>query len=330
MFNIKFCRIIIIALFYAALFSSCNNNDTEIVEEKTFEKVNGFAINEKGEKLLATDNGLFIFNQSAIKFEFVESKNDLKPLNDLTYKKSSSEQLWLASNEGVLDFTGQQLYTASNSGLKNNKVTRLAFDFSGRGIFATPNGLSISDNNNWTNSTGLNNLYSNFEITDIASADNGFIYVTTNGGGVERIELDVDGVSGATIFDTDWTKLETNNINTVFIDSITQVYGTDAGVALHFSEFTKWDWEIYTTKNGLVDNNVISVVKDKANNWWFGTTKGLSRLNNSIWTNYTVESNNIISNNIRFLSVDIDGSVWFACDEGLSQFADNQWVNYSK
>ncbi len=330
MFNNKFYRFLGIALFSAVLFNACEKDETEPIVDKTFENVNGFTINEKGEKFLATDNGLFFFNQTTAKFQFVESENDLKPLNDLSLTKANPAQLWVASNDGVLNFSKQQLFTTANSGLKNDKVNRLDFDFSNRGIFATPNGLSILDNNKWTNSSGLNNLYSNFEISDIGSAVNGFTYVTTKGGGVERIEMDVDGVSGATIFDTDWTKLESNYINTVYIDSITQVYGTDAGVAMHFSEFTKWDWEIYTTKNGLIDNNIISVVKDKANNWWFGTTKGLSRLNNSNWTNYTVETNNIISNNVKFLSIDIDGSIWFASDNGLSQFTNNEWINYSK
>ena len=134
-----------------------------------------------------------------------------------------------------------------------------------------------------------NDLYQNHEITDVASAVNGFTYITTNGGGIERFEMGVDGISSATIFDSDWTLLESNNINTVFIDSITQAYGTDMGVGLHFSEFTKWDWEIYSTIDGLIDNNVISVLKDKSNNWWFGTNVGLSKFDNTNWTNYTVE-----------------------------------------
>lgn len=331
MLNKKIFHHIGIALLFLITVNACNNNEPEDVFEMTFETVNGFIINQKGEKLLATDKGLFIFNQSTGKFEFIENKYDLKPLNDLNFPKSpASQRLWLASNDGILNYTTDEIFTSSNSGLHNNSVSRLEFDFDNSGIFATPSGLSILYNNNWIASSGLNDIYKEFEISDIASAINGFTYVTTKGGGIERFKMDVDGISGATIFDTDWTKLESNNINTVFIDSITQAYGTDMGVAIHTSEFTKWDWVTYTTNDGLINNNVISVVKDKSDNWWFGTNEGLSRLNNNNWTGYSVETGNIISNNIKFLALDIDGSVWFASDEGLSQFSNNQWINYSK
>jgi len=319
-----------LSIFLLCSLFSCNN-DEPIETEIQFEEINGFVINNQGAKLLATDKGLYSLNEKTGIYEAVSGNIQLNPLNDLTYsKKTPVKELWLASNNGVLNFASQVQFTTSNSGLKNDVVTRLDFDFKNRGIFANPQGLSILDNNKWLASTGLNDIYLKFQITDIASAVNGFTYVTTKGGGVERFEMDVDGISGATIFDTDWSKLESNNVNTVFIDSITQVFGTDAGVALHFSEFTKWDWETYSKNDGLINDTVISVVKDGSKNWWFGTTQGLSRLANSKWTSYSVKTNNLISNRIKFLAVDIDGTVWFASDEGLSHFINGQWINYSK
>lgn len=312
--------------------NSCITDTPIEFEETPFESVNGFVISDKGEKVLATHKGLYLFDEKTGNYIAVTGSVQFSSPNDLTYsKKQSGSELWLASDAGVLNFTTQQQLTSTNSGLKDNIVTHLDFDFENRGIFAIHKGLSIlNSNNKWFESTGQNDLYKNFEITDIASAVNGFTYVTTKGGGVERIKMDVDGISGATVFDTDWTKLESNNINTVFIDSITQVYGTDAGVAMHFSEFTKWDWETYTKTDGLINDTVIAIVKDKSDIWWFGTKHGLSSFNNSKWTNYSVETHQIISNNIKFLALDIDGTVWFASDNGLSHFTGGKWVNYSK
>ena len=329
------CKKLLFSLGLAILFIfsmySCENNEPVEIEDVPFETVNGFVINRQGEKFLATDKGLYSFNQKTGIYEVVKSKIQLSPLHDLAYsKKQPVNELWLASNNGVLNNASQQQLTSANSGLKNDVVNLLDFDFKNRGIFANPKGLSILDNNKWIESKGLNDIYLQFQITDIASASNGFTYVTTKGGGVERFEMDVDGISGATIFDTDWSKLESNNINTVFIDSITQVYGTDAGVAMHFSEFTKWDWETYSKKDGLINDTVIAVVKDGSKNWWFGTKQGLSRFGNSKWTSYSVKTHNLLSNNIKFLAVDIDGTVWVASDEGLSHFINGQWINYSK
>lgn len=320
-----------VVLFLSSLlfFIACNSDETPTEIKKTFSKVNGFIISDSGDKFLATDSGMFVLNERTLEFDFYINENDVKPFNDLKFT-TSSEVLWLASNEGILNISDDKLVNSGNSGLKSNLVHRLDFDYFNRGIFANPDGLSINDNGKWIFSSGQNDLYQNHEITDVASAVNGYTYVTTNGGGIERFEMGVDGISSATIFDSDWTLLESNNINTVYIDSITQAYGTDMGVGLHFSEFTKWDWEFYSTVDGLIDNNVISVLKDKSGNWWFGTNVGLSRFDNSNWTNYTVQTDAILSDHIKFLAIDTDGSVWFASDKGLSQFMNNQWTNYKK
>lgn len=318
------------AILILFLLNSCGNDDLNETEEPLFETVNGFVISKKGEKFMATEKGLYSFNEKE-GYKAVTGNIQLSSPNDLIYsKKQPAKEMWLASDNGVLNFTTLQQLTCTNSGLKNNIVTQLDFDFENRGIFAHPKSLSILNNNKWFESTGQNDIYLQFEITDIASAVNGFTYVTTKGGGVERFEMDIDGISGATIFDTDWSKLESNNINTVYIDSIAQVYGTDAGVAMHFSEFTKWDWETYSKNDGMINDTVIAVVKDGSKNWWFGTRQGLSSFANSKWTNYSVKTHNLISNNIKFLAVDIDGTVWFASDEGLSHFVNGQWISYSK
>jgi ligand-binding sensor domain-containing protein len=100
------------------------------------------------------------------------------------------------------------------------------------------------------------------------------------------------------------------------------------GVAMHYSEYTKWDWENYTTADGLISDTVLSIVKDNSNNWWFGTVKGLSKLDGENWTSYTAEIDGFKSNTIKFMAIDADGSLWIASDNGLSHFKNNSWTNY--
>jgi ligand-binding sensor domain-containing protein len=315
-------------ILFAIFFASCEKDPDE--PEEIFTGVTGFVISPQGVKYLATDKGLYTFEATSSEFKRVRTGIQLAPLNDLVYSLITEKELWIGSDEGALNFNSQLHLKESNSGLDNNVVTHLNFDYAGRSYFATPTGISILENESWTTSTGLDDLYLFHEITGIASARNGYTYITTHGGGVECFKSDIDGISGATIYDTDWTRLESNNILTVFIDDTTQVFGTDRGVALHFSELTKWDWEAYTSAEGLINDTVISIVKDQSDNWWFGTTNGLSKFNDSEWTNYSSENNNMHSNHIKFLAVDIDGSVWFASDEGLSQFKNEQWLNFPK
>ncbi len=311
-----------------AICFGCEKKDTP---KTPYESINGFTISEKGEKFLATSNGLYSFNDGNGSIELAPNATPQPPLQDLTYTNNAqSQELWLASHEGVYNYSLQEYLNVANSGLHSDEVNQVHFDRDNNSYYATPEGISVLIHQDWTLNTGENNLYLRFEITDIGSTTNGFTYVTTYGGGIERFSAGVDGISGATIFDTDWSLLESNNINSVFIDDTVQVYGTDLGAAFHFSEETKRDWLVYTTKDGLINDTILSIVKDHADNWWFGTTRGISRLNGSQWSGYTMETHPIVSNQIKFLAVDPDGSVWMATDQGLSKFEDELWTSYPK
>jgi len=320
-----------IVLFSISAFYSCKEEEPEEVTEIPFEVINAFIIDNEGSKLIATNNGLYTLNTNTGKFNKLDSGIEPAPISDLAiFQKETSEDLWLASYAGALNYSTQELLNSTNSGLHNSIVNHLNFDSRTISYFATPDGISILANEEWINNIGLDSLYLKFDITDMATATNGYTYTTTKGGGVERFKVELDGISGATVFDTDWTKLKSNNVLTVFIDDTVQAYGTDNGAAIHYSEYTKWDWENYTTAEGLINDTVLSIVKDLSGNWWFGTAQGLSKFNGTQWTNYTKETDEIIYNTIKFLALDIDGSIWFATNEGLSQLTNNQWINYPK
>jgi ligand-binding sensor domain-containing protein len=322
-------RVIAICTAVAGVLNACHQEDPE--GEVSFDRINGFLISDQGEKFLATDQGLFSFDQSQGRYEFVQSQAHHAPVRDLAYSGTDQgKELWLATPSGACNYTAEGSVTEDNSPLHSNDVSRIHFDHFQNAFFAVPGGLSIRNNENWIWSTGMDSIYEKYDITDIATASDGYTYVTTNGGGVERFRSDVDGISGATVFETDWTKLLSNQINSVYIDDTIQVYATDCGAALHFSEFTKWDWLIYTTREGLVHDTVLSAVRDHSGSWWFGTAGGVSRLDGSIWTNYTYETDDLVSDRIKFMAVDPAGSVWAASDEGLSRYMNGRWISYPK
>lgn len=317
----------------ATILVSCNGDDDPSDEKnKSFEVVNDFVINKQGEKLLATNNGLFKFDEETSEFIKLQSDVELNEVNNLLYADENlSSNFLLATNNGVVDYLAQSRLNMQNSELIDDEVYCLATDSDGRFYYATAEGISINDNNRWLVNLGRESQFADYKVTDIATTTNGFTYVTTNGHGIERFEVDVDGVSGATIFDNDWSSgLNTNIINTVFIDDTIQVYGTAEGVAFHYSEFTKWDWIAYTTADGLIDNNVISIVKDFEGDWWFGTEKGLSQMADDKWENFTKESAGFISDSVKHLAIDVDGLLWIASDAGLSRLKNKEWTNFIK
>lgn len=319
---------ILILIVFA--FTSCEDDgDGNGYEEPTFSKVTGFVISEEGKKILATDNGLFEFDESEKTLTKLELANDFYVINDLSKSQSDLNEIWIASVDGVLNVSKNESYTSINSGLSENNVDKLNIAFNQNKYFAVYQALSMEVDGNWIEYPGKDDLYASIDITDIGSTTDGYVYVTTNGGGVERFTYDeVDGVSGATIFDTDWSLLKSNSVNTVYTYDTVQVYGTKMGVAFHYSSYTKWDWKVYTVEDGLVGNDVKAIGQDKNNTWWFGTTEGLSSFNQTGWKSYTVDSHKMIDDSILFIDVDKDNVVWIVTELGIAKLSNNSFINF--
>lgn len=73
--------------------------------------------------------------------------------------------------------------------------------------------------------------------------------------------------------------------------------GTSNGVALKGTGVSRFDgknWHTYNSYEGLVYDNVTSIVIDSQGNKWFVTSKkGVSKFDDRLWTSYTTGSSNI-------------------------------------
>lgn len=72
-------------------------------------------------------------------------------------------------------------------------------------------------------------------------------------------------------------------------------------------------FEHFTVENGLPQNTVNGIVKDKYGFMWFGTWGGLCRYDGYKFTIYKTESGNLHSishNRIHLIKKDIDGNIW--------------------
>jgi signal transduction histidine kinase/ligand-binding sensor domain-containing protein len=85
---------------------------------------------------------------------------------------------------------------------------------------------------------------------------------------------------------------------------------------------------LYTTAQGLCSNNVECIFEDKNGTMWFGTSDGLSRLENGRFTTFTV-TDGLSSNSIGAIAEDEFGNLWLGTDKGLSRFDGNQFTNYT-
>jgi ligand-binding sensor domain-containing protein len=311
-------------LVVSASFFGCNP-DPEEPNPPLYDIVKGFVIDANDTKIVASNTGLFSFKDNTWKEITVQDAN-ATIFNDMFMREGTT---WLATNAGVLNHSAGTSINTSNSCLSSDQVSQIFVDESNILFLATDISVSVIDGDNCFETLGRDDLYANHKITDIGTSSNDYTYVTTDGGGIGRFKYDVDGITGATLFDEDWTALETNHINTVFIDDTSQWYGSNKGAAFHFSHKTKSDWETYHINDGLISDTVISIAKDLDENMWFGTYRGISRFDGTTWTNYDVNSHNIINDTVSFISVAGNGSVWIATKAGLSEFTGTEWINYS-
>jgi ligand-binding sensor domain-containing protein len=324
----------ILILAGLSLLNACKNQDPQPNVDPLFEKVTGFLIDTRDIKWLSTDRGLYSLDEESGAYIRATDPQTQQPLNDLALStEAGKEKLWVATDSGAYNVTDQYHLSPVKSGMPGDRLNLLHFGNNpAAGYFAGELGLDILLGGNWTTFEGQEGLFLRYGISGLATANNGYTYAGTPGGGVQRFVAGIDGISGATVFDTDWSQLPSNNILCTYVSDTIQAFGTTRGVALHFSAYTKWDWETFDSSHGLVNDTVFSVCRDPGGTWWFGTPGGLSSYEplSLTWNSYTLNSHGLLSDTISFLARDSKGSIWMASTAGLSVLDGDQVINYPK
>jgi ligand-binding sensor domain-containing protein len=96
-----------------------------------------------------------------------------------------------------------------------------------------------------------------------------------------------------------WDVLEDRKGNLWFASRDSAVYYYNGKSFKHF-----------TTKDGLVNNSVMSIYEDKAGNIWFGTSGGASRYDGKSFKNFTTKEG-LPNNAITTIMEDKTGKLWF-------------------
>ncbi|HIA36731.1 MAG TPA: PAS domain S-box protein [Flavobacteriales bacterium] len=106
-------------------------------------------------------------------------------------------------------------------------------------------------------------------------------------------------------------------------------FGTNGG---GISSFDGHQFIVYTTDEGLVDNDVNFVMEDKEHNLWICTSNGVSRINNKIgyingstpvFINYSEESG-LAHKHVNTAVQDDEGAMLFGTNDGLSKLIAEQ------
>ncbi|OSA95936.1 UNVERIFIED_ORG: histidine kinase [Clostridium botulinum] len=277
-------------------------------------------ISKKGDVLVATADGLNLYNQYEDKFERILYNNKQILSNQVIYSLDEDEKgnLWIGTECGLnkIDINKKEVIQLYN---EENKIEKSIYK-----VYADNNGyvwvgtfgsglLKISiDTNKITeykaDISKANSLSSNF-IQGIYEDDEELLWIGTDKDGVNILNTKNNFVNH---LNTDNSNLISNKIN--FITGI----GNDIWIATDggLSKFDKNNKEVksFTVNDGLSHNNIVSLFIDKENYLWIGTVNGINVLNTKTYeiTNLTdiFKKNGVIDTYFYSIFQDSEGMYW--------------------
>jgi ligand-binding sensor domain-containing protein len=324
-------------LFSIVLFSGCENDKTNPVDKFPATRVQSLYIDGNGTVWAGTDYGIISCYSGKWKtYKDVKNIPD-GVVNDLAFTVSGGGQLWIATlnGAGALKYEMNTIlsatsYTRESSGLQDNRITSVVTDAVNALWFATPVGLSMLRGSTWYTETALGDLTMNPAIS-LGSRSDGWIFAGTTGLGVGRFKYEesIDGITGASYYNTDWSGLPSDTVLSVYVDrNDNQWFGTPSGVAFHTSWETKVGWTVYSVADGLVNRRVQAIMEDSNGTLWFGTAGGVSSFNGEIWRSYNVQDG-LADPSVNDIAEAPDGTLWFATNNGISVFDGTLWTTFS-
>lgn len=304
-------------------------------------QINAICLDESNHLWFGTSNGLCRYDgQSWQVFQKTGDKQTLADdfIFDVHFGKADfGPEIWAGTKNGVTvagigvdALTFATPYRTDNTDLVNNRVRTITIDSNHVRWFGTEGGVSSFDGDTWAQYT-LENwwIYHNMTMSSATGPDD-MNYFGSEGAGVARLRMDpVDGITAASAIDWSWSEIPSDSVYSIYIEEDgDQWFGTDKGVAYHYSYNTREDWIVYNTGSGLAGDTIFAICEDLAKNIWVGSTTGLSMFDGNSWTSWTA-ADGLASDHINDIVPAPDGSLWIATDAGISQYVDPAGVTRS-
>jgi signal transduction histidine kinase/ligand-binding sensor domain-containing protein/CheY-like chemotaxis protein len=245
--------------------------------------------------------------------------------------------IWFGTNDGVVSFDPYEkrsngattlIYT-TDDGLVNNKITNILEDREGILWFGSKAGVSAfnKEDASFLNFTSEQGLVNN-SIICITEDASGSLWFGTTGGGLSRY----DGLS--TI---EYAAKEGLRGKAVF--SIAEDQNGDLWLGMQEGGISKFEFgrqkpdrdsfTHFSNAQGLSDQYVLTMIFDKAGNFWFGSGNGLSKHVGKSIVTYN-STHGLINNSVISLKEDSRGNIWTGTYEGgLSKFDGKSFTNYT-
>lgn len=268
--------------------------------------------------------------------------------------------IWLAAgSSGLCKYNGLTWSVLKKAdGLSYDYVNSVFSDSKGNvWVSSGGNGVSVYNGTSWSIQTTTTEIGTDY-VSEMYEDNNGTIWFADNRNIGRIIKKTTNGWSDMHILpvicdnhirsiyidnnDVKWvgsysgvTKIQNDTIinypyggKSIAFDSSGNLWTTSTISGAYKYDGVNWtSYDMYNTE--MPYNEVNAVVVDKNDTKWFGTSKGLARLDGTIMTTYTTKDG-LIDNYITSLALDTADNIWIGTSAGVSRFDRTNWTNYNK
>ena len=307
--------------------------------------VTSIAIDAQGNKWFGTNTGV-VAKFDNVNWTVYDSSNSGLPGDYIisTIVIDKQDNKWIGLNysytqgdgAGLVKFdnTNWTVYNQSNSGLPNNKVSRIDIDsFGNKWIGTWGGGVAKFDDSIWVVYNSANSDLPDDYISEIEIDDLGNKWIAAQGG-IAKCD------------DTSWTVYDYNSILPAheqgFISSIAiddkgnKWFGVsdeswDPEAAGGVAVFDNQNWSFYNSTNSGLPYGVYSIANDGRGSIWFGTAHtwnysdaAVAKFDGSKWTVYNYANSGMPNVLVSSIAIDAQGNKWFGTPNiGVVVFNEN-------
>jgi signal transduction histidine kinase len=303
------------------LFQINQGRLSNVSSELTDTSINTLLPAKSGGLWIGTDSGLdFRDGHGLIK---IEAQSSFKQLQVLALTMDHDANVWVGTNRGLTRISPDGTVSPDQLNRNSdNEVTAIYQDRDGDVWFGGLGGIErLRDGTFTTYSTAQG----------LPSGNNGPVYVDSEG------RTWFAPLSGGLYWLKDG-RIERVAIAGLDSDVVYSISGGDGevwvgrqrgGLTVLAKSGDSFVSRTYTRAEGLIQNSVYSVHRNRDGTIWVGTVSGgASRLTDGKFTNYSMV-NGLVSNDVNSIVEGYDGTMWFATSGGLASFSDGHWLNRS-
>ena len=303
------------------LFRLRQGRISRVAQELKDLKINCLFPADSGGLWIGTDHGIRLWEDGSL--TPVESLSSLAQLQVLTITRDHDANVWVGTNHGIVRITRSGAISLDLLSPKpGSEVTAIFEDLDGDIWYGGSHGIERLRNSMFTT------------------------YSTADGlppGGYGAIYMDAMGRTWLAPLSGGLYWMSDGKVGHISLDGIEHdvVYSISGGggeilvgrqrggLTVLSEKDGKFSARTYTQADGLAQNNVYSVLRDRDGSIWAGTVSGgISRLQNGKFTNYSTATG-LVSDSVNSIVQGFDGTTWFATAGGLASFSKGQWTNYT-